>query len=78
MIDPSAGTPEIRITDLSKHFRDVRAVDRVSLDIRTGEFFSMLGTIGFGKTTKQRIIFGFELQQRRTFGSVVVTEFERA
>ncbi|HEY7133308.1 MAG TPA: ABC transporter ATP-binding protein [Candidatus Limnocylindrales bacterium] len=61
MIDASAGTPEIRLTDLSKHFREVRAVDRVSLDIRTGEFFSMLGPSGCGKTTTLRMIGGFEL-----------------
>ncbi len=61
MIDASAGTPEIRLTDLSKHFRDVRAVDRVSLDIGEGEFFSMLGPSGCGKTTTLRMIGGFEL-----------------
>jgi spermidine/putrescine transport system ATP-binding protein len=61
MIDPSPGTPEIRLTDLSKQFRDVRAVDRVSLDIRPGEFFSMLGPSGCGKTTTLRMIGGFEL-----------------
>ncbi len=61
MIDPSPGTPEIRLTDLSKHFRDVRAVDRVSLDIQPGEFFSMLGPSGCGKTTTLRMIGGFEL-----------------
>ena len=61
MIDASAGTPEIRLTDLTKHFRDVRAVDRVSLDIRPGEFFSMLGPSGCGKTTTLRMIGGFEL-----------------
>src|SRR5580765_3607284 len=38
MVDAAAGTPEIRLTDLSKHFRDVRAVDRVSLEIRSGGF----------------------------------------
>src|SRR5690242_13324061 len=31
MIERADATPEIRLTDLSKHFRDVRAVDRVSL-----------------------------------------------
>jgi spermidine/putrescine transport system ATP-binding protein len=36
-------------------------VDRVSLDIRTGEFFSMLGPSGCGKTTTLRMIGGFEL-----------------
>jgi spermidine/putrescine transport system ATP-binding protein len=61
MIDRSDGTPEIRLTELSKHFREVRAVDRVSMDIRTGEFFSMLGPSGCGKTTTLRMIGGFEL-----------------
>ena len=66
MIDRSDGAPEIRITDLSKHFREVRAVDRVSLDIRTGEFFSMLGPSGCGKTTTLRMIGGFEEPSRGT------------
>jgi spermidine/putrescine transport system ATP-binding protein len=57
----TSGTPEIRLTDLTKHFRDVRAVDRVSMDIRPGEFFSMLGPSGCGKTTTLRMIGGFEL-----------------
>jgi spermidine/putrescine transport system ATP-binding protein len=64
MIDRSDGTsatPEIRLTDLTKHFREVRAVDRVSMDIRSGEFFSMLGPSGCGKTTTLRMIGGFEL-----------------
>jgi len=61
MIDRSDGTPEIRLTDLTKHFRDVRAVDRISMDIRSGEFFSMLGPSGCGKTTTLRMIGGFEL-----------------
>ena len=60
MTDP-AGTPEIRLTDLTKHFRDVRAVERVSMDIGSGEFFSMLGPSGCGKTTTLRMIGGFEL-----------------
>src|SRR3982751_3686327 len=61
MIDRSRGTPEIRLTDLSKDFGEVRAVDHVSLDIRTGEFFSLLGPSGCGKTTTLRMIGGFEL-----------------
>jgi putative spermidine/putrescine transport system ATP-binding protein len=39
----------------------VLAVDDVSLDIRDGEFFSMLGPSGSGKTTTLRMIAGFEL-----------------
>ena len=37
------------------------AVDGVDLDIRQGEFFSMLGPSGSGKTTVLRLIAGFEL-----------------
>jgi spermidine/putrescine transport system ATP-binding protein len=61
MIERADGAPEIRLTELSKHFREVRAVDRVSLDIGSGEFFSLLGPSGCGKTTTLRMIGGFEL-----------------
>jgi len=61
MVDRQDGAPEIRLTELTKHFRDVRAVDSVSMDIRSGEFFSMLGPSGCGKTTTLRMIGGFEL-----------------
>jgi spermidine/putrescine transport system ATP-binding protein len=61
MTERAEGAPEIRLTDLAKHFRDVRAVDDVSLDIGTGEFFSLLGPSGCGKTTTLRMIGGFEL-----------------
>jgi spermidine/putrescine transport system ATP-binding protein len=39
---------------------EVRAVDSVSLQIRQGEFFSLLGPSGCGKTTSLRMIAGFE------------------
>ncbi len=52
--------PEIRLCDLTKQYREVRAVDDVSLEIRTGEFFSLLGPSGCGKTTTLRMIGGFE------------------
>ena len=50
----------ISIQDVSKHFGRVRAVDRVSIDITRGEFFSLLGPSGCGKTTLLRILAGFE------------------
>jgi putative spermidine/putrescine transport system ATP-binding protein len=37
------------------------AVDHVDLEVRDGEFFSMLGPSGSGKTTTLRMIAGFEL-----------------
>jgi len=56
-----AGSPEIRLDAVEKRFGDVLAVDRVSIDVAAGEFFSMLGPSGCGKTTTLRMIGGFEL-----------------
>jgi spermidine/putrescine transport system ATP-binding protein len=61
MTVPSDASAEIRLIDLEKRFGEVRAVDGVSLDIRSGEFFSLLGPSGCGKTTTLRMIGGFEL-----------------
>ena len=54
------GFPAIQFIDVSRHFGLVKAVDRVSLDIHDGEFFTMLGPSGSGKTTCLRLIAGFE------------------
>ncbi len=50
----------ISIQGVSKHFGPVAAVDDVSIDIRQGEFFSLLGPSGCGKTTLLRMLAGFE------------------
>jgi spermidine/putrescine transport system ATP-binding protein len=52
--------PDVELREVSKHFDAVVAVDRVSLQIRRGEFFSLLGPSGCGKTTTLRIIGGLE------------------
>lgn len=50
----------VQFTHVSRQFGDVKAVDRVSIDVKDGEFFSMLGPSGSGKTTCLRLIAGFE------------------
>jgi spermidine/putrescine transport system ATP-binding protein len=49
----------VELISLTKRFTEV-AVDGISLDIASGEFFSLLGPSGCGKTTTLRLIAGFE------------------
>ena len=58
-----AGAPAafaVTLESVVKRFGDVAAVDGVDLEVREGEFFSMLGPSGSGKTTCLRMIAGFE------------------
>src|SRR6478736_1947300 len=50
----------LSLSGLVKHFGDEVAVDGIDLDVRPGEFFSLLGPSGCGKTTTLRMIAGFE------------------
>lgn len=50
----------VEFIDVSRSFGATRAVDKLDLEIREGEFFSMLGPSGSGKTTCLRLIAGFD------------------
>ena len=52
--------PDIRLRGLVKRYGETAAVAGVDLDVRRGEFFTLLGPSGSGKTTTLRMIAGFE------------------
>jgi putative spermidine/putrescine transport system ATP-binding protein len=58
--------PAVRLSDVRKVYGDVVAVERLSLEVRAGEFFTLLGPSGSGKTTTLRVIAGFELPDSGT------------
>ena len=66
----------VRIEHVSKRFGEVTAVDRVDLSIAKGEFFTLLGSSGCGKTTLLRIVAGFMEQSggRILFGDSCIDD----
>ncbi|MFT3821647.1 MAG: ABC transporter ATP-binding protein [Rubrivivax sp.] len=63
----AGGTPgfrvqnKVKIVGVSHRFNNVAAVNNVSLNVRTGEFLTLLGSSGSGKTTLLRIIAGLQM-----------------
>ncbi len=62
--------PVVELRGIVKRFGAMTAVDRLDLTIRQGEFFTMLGASGCGKTTTLRLIAGFDLP---TEGQVLIS-----
>ncbi len=59
----------ISVSNLHKHYDELRAVDGIDLEIAAGEVFSLLGPNGAGKTTTVEILEG---HRHRTSGDVRV------
>lgn len=56
-----SSSPLLELRDLTKRFGAFAAVDRLTLDVASGEFLTLLGASGSGKTTTLRMIAGFEV-----------------
>ncbi|KUG03380.1 ferric iron abc transporter, atp-binding protein [hydrocarbon metagenome] len=63
----------LKITDVSKSFARIKAVDNVSLQLNTGEWRILFGPSGCGKTTLLRLISGLEIPDQ---GSIHLGEQE--
>jgi putative spermidine/putrescine transport system ATP-binding protein len=57
----TSGELAVRLAGIRKIYGEVVAVEQLSLEVRAGEFFTLLGPSGSGKTTTLRVIAGFEL-----------------
>src|ERR1700686_5054751 len=76
---PVAPAIAVRAENVSRHYRMgdtlIRAVDGVTLEVRSGEFVALLGTSGSGKSSVLNLIAGLD---RPTSGSVIVHERDLA
>lgn len=72
--------PAISIQKLVKYYKQVKAVDGISLDVEEGDFLSFLGPNGAGKTTTIHSITGlcnYQSGTVRVFGLDVVRDYRR-
>lgn len=71
---------EIKIRDAIKRYGDITVIDGLSLDVKEGEFFTLLGPSGCGKTTLLRMIAGFNTIEGGDFyfGDKRINDFDPA
>jgi len=66
-------TNVINVSDLTKDYEKIRAVDHISFEIKQGEIFGFLGPNGAGKTTTIRMLTGLS---KPTNGSASIFNFD--
>jgi ABC-2 type transport system ATP-binding protein len=71
--DNSSSDIAIEISNLTKHFENVIALDNLSLAVKYGEIFGLLGPNGSGKTTTINIVSGLS---KPTSGQVKVLGYD--
>jgi len=62
----------IHIEKLTKYYKDVCAVDNISIDVRKGEILGLLGPNGAGKTTTLRMLTGYF---KPTSGNITIQDY---
>jgi ABC-2 type transport system ATP-binding protein len=71
----------IRITDLTKFYTDFKALDKISFEVKRGDFFAFLGPNGAGKTTTINVITGLSNYQAgrvEIFGYNTIHEYPQS
>lgn len=63
----------IEIMELSKSFKDIKAVDQLTLNIESGEIFGLLGENGAGKTTTLRML---STMLKPTAGNAIINKHD--
>ncbi|MFB7264855.1 ATP-binding cassette domain-containing protein [Streptomyces nojiriensis] len=64
---PGAGTALVKLTEVSKFYGNIRALQGVSLEVSAGEITCVLGDNGAGKSTLIKIIAGLHRHDAGTF-----------
>ena len=59
-------TPLVQVEHLEKRFGEVRALDRISFDVESGEWIAIMGPSGSGKTTLINILGGLDHPDRKS------------